>query len=153
GLQEGSEVGDRGLLLSGRLARQLAKPLADRRQPQLDRVRLDQRLECLLLGARRHQLPPPSIASYWARSGSAAIARTIPAASSVTSSVWARSERRASSATARPSWAPAAISAADGELDPLGPELFAEQEHVDHLARRLRRSRALLDRPPKRIEA
>jgi hypothetical protein len=43
--------------------------------------------------------------------------------------------------------------AAGGELDPCGPELAAEYEHLHHLAGRLRGADSRLDRVPELVEA
>ena len=62
GLQQRGEVGDRGLLLAGGFGGERAEAAADGRQLELDRVRLDQRLQrrglrvrCGVIG-----LPPSS---------------------------------------------------------------------------------------------
>ena len=62
GLQQRAEVGDRGLLLAGRLGGQCAEAAADGRELQLDRVRLDQRLQRrgLRVACGGHRAPPSS---------------------------------------------------------------------------------------------
>ena len=64
GFQQRAEVGDRGLLLAQRLLGERAEAPADGRELELDRVRLDQRLQGrgLRVARRRggHRGPPSS---------------------------------------------------------------------------------------------
>ena len=63
GLQQRAEVGDRGLLLARGLGGERAEAAADGRELELDRVRLDQRLQrrgLRVAGRGGHRVPPSS---------------------------------------------------------------------------------------------
>jgi len=63
GLEQRAEVGDRRLLLADRFDSERAEAPSDGRELELDRVRLDQRLQrrrLRVLGRGRHRVPPSS---------------------------------------------------------------------------------------------
>ena len=157
GLQQRGEVGDRGLLLAERFGGQLPEPAADGRELQLDRVRLDQRLQRLGLRVGGVIVRPPVRAAGRSRRGPARAAacaasrasRPVSGAGAVVALGAAGEDRDRAAVDARRRRARRGRRARPARR----AVLAAEQQHVDHLPGGLRASVALGQPGPQLVEA